>query len=140
MKFKGKAGVDLHEQWNGDARAYLGITVPNFPNLFIMYGPNTNIVVNGSIVFFSECEVRYIMGCLKLLLENGKTAMECKQAVHDAYNEKIDRGNLEMAWGSPNVRSWYKNSKGRVTQNWPFTLLEFWSQTQAPNPADYNIT
>jgi len=140
MEIKGRNGLDLHAHWDGDPRAYLGITVPGFPNLFCLYGPNTNIVVNGSIVFFSECEVRYIMGCLKLLLENGKTAMECKQAVHDAYNEKIDRGNLEMAWGSPNVRSWYKNSKGRVTQNWPFTLLEFWSQTQAPNPADYNIT
>ena len=50
----------------------MGITVPGFPNLFMLYGPNTNIVVNGSIVFFSECEVRYILGCIKLLLEGGQ--------------------------------------------------------------------
>ena len=94
----------------------------------------------GSIVFFSECEVRYILGCLKLLLENAHAAMDCKQDVHDAYNARIDKGNREMAWGTPNVHSWYKNSKGRVTQNWPFTLLEYWTQTRAPNPADYIFT
>ena len=140
MRVKGHSGVDLHAQWAGDPRAYLGITIPGFPNLFCLYGPNTNIVVNGSIIFFSECEVRYVLGCIRLLLETGHAAMDCRPEVHDAYNEKIDKGNLRMAWGTPGVRSWYKNSKGRVTQNWPFTLMEFWTQTQTPNPADYRFT
>ena len=69
MTVTGRDGVDLHEQWAGDARAYLGVTVPGFPNLFCLYGPNTNIVINGSIVYFSECGVRYILGCLELLLD-----------------------------------------------------------------------
>src|SRR5690606_23332054 len=64
MRVTGRDGVDLHEQWDGDARAYMGITVPGFPNFFMLYGPNTNIVVNGSIIYFSECEVQYILGCL----------------------------------------------------------------------------
>ncbi len=139
MQVKGRNGLDLHTHWDGDPRAYLGIAIPGFPNLFCLYGPNTNIVVNGSIVFFSECEVRYVMGCLTLLLEEGHAAMECRQDVHDAYNQEIDTGNLAMAWGTPNVRSWYKNSKGRVTQNWPFTLLEYWRRTQSPNPADFEF-
>ena len=139
MRFKGKGGQDLHEMWDGDARAYLGITVPNFPNLFMMYGPNTNIVVNGSIIFFSECEMRYIMGCLDLLLEKGHAAMEVKKDVHDAFNEKIDEGNEQMAWGAPQVSSWYKNEKGRVTQNWPFLLVDYWEATRTPNPADYRF-
>ena len=139
MRFKGKGGQDLHEMWDGDPRAYLGITVPNFPNLFIMYGPNTNIVVNGSIIFFSECEMRYIMGCLDLLLEKGHAAMEVKKDVHDAFNEKVDAANEEMAWGAPQVSSWYKNEKGRVTQNWPFLLVDYWEATRAPNPADYQF-
>ncbi len=67
MRVVGRGGVDLETAWNGDARAYLGMTTPGFPNLFILYGPNTNIVVNGSIIFFSECSVRYVVGCLKLL-------------------------------------------------------------------------
>ena len=139
MKIKGLGGIDLQEHWNGNPRAYLGMTIPKFPNLFCMYGPNTNIVANGSIIFFSECEMRYILGCIKLLLETGCAALDCKQSVHDAYNQWVDEGNLQMAWGASNVRSWYKNSQGRVTQNWPFTLLEFWKQTQAPEKSDYTL-
>ncbi len=139
MKFKGRGGIDLHQQWDGDPRAYLGITVPNFPNLFVMYGPNTNIVVNGSIIFFSECEIRYIMGCIALLLRRGYAAMEPKKSIHDSFNETIDAGNALMAWGSPEVTSWYKNAKGRVTQNWPFPLVDYWSRTREPNPADFEF-
>ena len=137
MRITGRGGKTLAGHWGGDARAYLGITVPNFPNLFCMYGPNTNIVVNGSIVFFSECEMRYILGCLKLLIEGGGRSMECRQDVHDAYNARIDAGNQDMAWGISKAPTWYRNDKGRIAQNWPFTLREFWSQTRAPNPADY---
>ncbi|MGH9884021.1 MAG: flavin-containing monooxygenase [bacterium] len=139
MKITGANGVDLQQHWSGDPRAYMGITIPGFPNLFCMYGPNTNIVVNGSIVFFSECELRYILGCVKLLLERGKAALDCKRDVHDAYNRKIDEGNLKMAWGAANVPTWYKNDKGRVTQNWPFTLVEYWNQTRVPDPNDYKF-
>ncbi len=139
MQVKGKGGVDLQTQWNGDPRAYLGITIPNFPNLFCLYGPNTNIVVNGSIVFFSECEVRYVLNCIRLLLEEEHAALDPKKDVHDAFNKMIDEGNLNMAWGAANVPTWYKNEKGRVTQNWPFTLVEFWNQTRRVNPADYTF-
>ena len=139
MKIYGKDGVELRERWGADPRAYLGIVTPGYPNLFCCYGPNTNIVVNGSIIFFSECEVRYIMGCLKLLIVGDSAAMDCRRDVHDAYNEKIDAGNLDMAWGAPNVTSWYKNENGRVTQNWPFTLIEFWNQSKAPDPEDYEF-
>jgi 4-hydroxyacetophenone monooxygenase len=140
MTFKGKGGVDLHKQWDGDARAYLGIAVPNFPNLFIMYGPNTNIVVNGSIIFFSECEIRYIQGLLELLLRSNASAIEVKKDVHDAFNVKVDASNAQMAWGVPQVTSWYKNAKGRVTQNWPWPLVDYWSATRSPDPADFELS
>ncbi|MEC9345041.1 MAG: NAD(P)/FAD-dependent oxidoreductase [Pseudomonadota bacterium] len=139
MRITGRGGVDLHEHWDGDARAYLGITAPGFPNLFMLYGPNTNIVVNGSIIFYSECEVRYVMGCLKLLLEGGHRALDCRTDVHDRYNAEIDAANARMAWGAPSVRSWYKNAKGRVTQNWPFSQLQFWQRTRQPDPADFEM-
>jgi 4-hydroxyacetophenone monooxygenase len=139
MKVVGRGGVDLHEQWDGDARAYLGITVPGFPNLFLLYGPNTNIVINGSITYFSECEVHYLVGCLKLLLEGGRRALDVRPEVHDAYNERIDAANLQMAWGVSDVNSWYKNAKGRVAQNWPFSLLDYWRETRTPDPADYEL-
>ncbi len=137
MTVTGRGGVDMHEQWDGDARAYLGVTLPNFPNFFFLYGPNTNIVVNGSIVYFSECEVQYVLECLKFLLESGQQAIDCRQDVHDAYNARIDAGNLKRAWGVSSVPSWYKSESGRVAQNWPFTLLEYWQQTKRMDPADY---
>jgi 4-hydroxyacetophenone monooxygenase len=139
MTVTGRDGRDLHQQWGGDARAYLGITIPGFPNLFCLYGPNTNIVVNGSIIYFSECGVRYILGCLELMLGDGSRAMEVRQDVHDEFNERVDEENGSMAWGWSDVNSWYKNEHGHVAQNWPFTLLEYWQRTVRPAPDDYKM-
>ena len=63
--------------------------------------------------------------------------MSPRREVHDAYNERIDAGNRAMAWGQSSVSTWYEHVSGRITQNWPFTLLEFWQQTREPDPADY---
>ncbi len=139
MRVSGRGGADLHATWNGDPRAYKGITLPGFPNLFCLYGPNTNVVVNSSIIVFSESEMRYILSCIRLLLESERRALDCKRAVHDAYNRWIDQGNLRTAWGAPGVTSWYKNQSGRVTQNWPFSVHEFWQQTRRADPADYHF-
>jgi 4-hydroxyacetophenone monooxygenase len=139
MEITGVGGLDLHQHWDGEARAYLGLTVPHFPNLFLMYGPNTNIVVNGSIIYFSECEAHYITESIRLLLESGRSSMDCRPEVHDAYNETVDATNRQMAWGHSKVSSWYKNASGRVAQNWPFPLLEFWKRTRHPDPADYTL-
>ena len=138
VRIIGRGGVEIHDHWAGDPRAYLGITVPGFPNFFCLYGPNTNIVVNGSIIYFSECEVRYILGCLELLLRTGQGAMAVKREVHDAYNVEIDEGNLRRVWGVAHVNTWYKNAKGRVTQNWPFSLQEYWDRSRRPDPDDYD--
>jgi 4-hydroxyacetophenone monooxygenase len=140
LKVTGRGGKELHDVWKGDARAYLGMTAPGFPNFFMIYGPNTNIVVNGSIIFFSECAVRYIVGALKLLAETGARAMEPKKAVHDDFNTRVDEANKGWAWGSPHVSSWYKNEFGRVSQNWPFGLIDYWRATLAPNPDDFVLT
>jgi 4-hydroxyacetophenone monooxygenase len=137
MQLRGVGGVDLHEEWGGDARAYLGIMVPDFPNVFLMYGPNTNIVINGSIIYFSEAEAHFIVEAIRLLLQCGDRSLDPRHDVHDAYNERIDAGNRSMAWGVSRVNSWYKNDFGRVAQNWPFSLLEYWQQTRRPDPADF---
>ena len=139
MQVTGRGGVDLHERWKGDARAYLGVTVPEFPNLFMLYGPNTNIVINGSIIYFSECAAHYGVEAIRLLLEGGGTSIECRPEVHDEYNVQVDEGNRRMAWGVPGVRSWYKNEHGRVAQNWPFQLLEYWQRTRLVDPDDYIV-
>jgi 4-hydroxyacetophenone monooxygenase len=140
MTITGRNGVNLHDQWDGDARAYLGIVAPNFPNFFFLYGPNTNIVINGSIIYFSECEVHYTTQCLKYMFEKQLNSIDVKPEVHDEYNEWIDQGNRRMAWGLSDVSSWYKNASGRTAQNWPFSLLEYWEQTREIKTSDYKIT
>jgi 4-hydroxyacetophenone monooxygenase len=139
MDIVGRAGEELHEHWAGDARAHLGLTVPGFPNLSLLYGPSTKIVVNGSIVFFSECGARAIVACIHLFVDGGCRTIECREAVHDAFNERVDGANRTMAWGVSKVNSWYKNDGGRVSQNWPFSLLDYWRQTRAPAPSDYDL-
>ncbi len=138
MTITGEDGRDLHAAWAGDARAYLGMTVPGFPNFFMIYGPNTNIVVNGSIIFFSECAVTYIVGALKLLVERGATAMAPTAKVHDGFNARVDAANAEMAWGAAGVDSWYKSASGRVSQNWPFALVDYWNATRQPDVGDFD--
>ena len=137
MRITGRGGVDLEAAWNGDARAYLGMTTPGFPNLFMLYGPNTNIVVNGSIIFFSECSVRYIVGALKLMAATGRPHDGGAARGARRLQRKVDAANATMAWGSPNVTSWYKNAKGRVSQNWPFPIVDYWTATVAPDAADF---
>ncbi len=135
----GRGGADLHQRWGQDPTAYLGITVPDFPNLFCLYGPNTNLVVNGSIVMFSECAVHYVMECLRLLLERGHQVMDLHPEVLESYQAVIDEANAAMAWGIEGVDNWYKSASGRVSQNWPLATIEYWDLTRRPDPVHYDF-
>lgn len=139
MRIYGKDGRELREAWQEDPRAYLGVTMPNYPNFFCLYGPNTNLVVNGSIIFFSECEMQYITESIRYLIENDLASMDCKVEPFLRYNNFIDEANLQMAWGASDVNAWYKNAEGRVTQCWPGSLVEFWKQLREMNPDDYTF-
>jgi len=133
----GRGGIELQQKWQGNARAYLGTVVPDFPNMFIFYGPNTNLVVNGSIILFAECSVGYAIDCLKLAALEKAAVIEVRQDVYDDYNRRVDEANAMMAWGAPQVSSWYKNEQGRVSQNWPFPTVDFWEATRAAKPEDF---
>ncbi len=139
MRVAGRGGADLHATWAGDARAYNGVCVPGFPNLFLLYGPNTNIVVNGSIIYFAECAAHYVVECLRLLADRGAAAMDCRPDAYERYGELMDEHNSQMAWGISPVNSWYKGPSGRVAQNWPLPLIDYWRQTRRPNPADFEL-
>lgn len=139
MTIRGRNGSVLHEQWNHDPRAYLGISVPNFPNLFCLYGPNTALVVNGSAFFFAEAAVNYILDGLRLLLENNYAAMDVRQDPFLNFNEEVDAANRQMAWGIDGVDNWYKGRTGRVTQVWPHSLLTYWHLTRHVQPEDYEF-
>jgi 4-hydroxyacetophenone monooxygenase len=82
--------------------------------------------------------VRYILGCLHALLRGGHRALDCKRAVNEAFNAKLDEtmAKLVLAW--PGEGSWYKNSKGRVTATSPWRLVDYWDWTRTPDPDDYD--
>ena len=122
MQVFGAGGVELNEEWGGDAQAYLGMTVPGFPNFFLLYGPNTNLVINGSILIMVECQVRYAVEAIGQMLHQGYRTMSCRRDVHERYGLEMEEGNARMVWGVADVPTWYRNARGRVTQNWPFDL------------------
>lgn len=139
IKVVGRSGKNLHNWWAGDCRAYLGITMPGFPNLFMTGGPTTGVVVNGSAIFSAECAVEYALSAIHGLLSGGYAAMDVRQGPFDAYNARVDAGNLTKAWGAAKTTSWYKNRFGRASQTWPFTLLEYWRLTEHADLADYEM-
>ncbi len=135
MEVVGKGGQSLRDIWGDDnPRAYLGICVPGFPNLFLTYGPNTNLAHGGSIIFQSECQVHYILECLANLSETGDASMEISQKAHDAYNVELDAALGKMVWTHKGVTNWYQNQQGRVTTNSPWRLVEYWEMTRRIEP------
>ncbi|MCW5893689.1 MAG: NAD(P)/FAD-dependent oxidoreductase [bacterium] len=139
MAVTGRDGASLHARWGDEPRAYLGITVPDFPNLFCLYGPGTNLAHAGSIIFHSECQVRYVMGCLAALLRSGHATMEPRRAVHEAYAARFDARHAELVWSHPGAGSWYKNAAGKIVTTSPWRLVDYWRWTQAPDLADYEL-
>jgi 4-hydroxyacetophenone monooxygenase len=140
MQITGRGGVSLQDRWEEgeNPRAYLGIAMPDFPNLFCMYGPNTNPVV-GSVIFMLECQTQYIMDCLRTMIEKGHRSVECRKEVHDAYNVRLDAELERMVWRHPRVRSYYNNSAGRVITNVPWTMYEYWKMTRNFEATDYQV-
>ncbi|QQS15130.1 MAG: NAD(P)/FAD-dependent oxidoreductase [Rhodospirillales bacterium] len=140
MDIRGRGGVSLRDLWgDDDPRAHLGMTVPGFPNFFIVYGPNTNLGHGGSIIFHTECQVRYIMQALREMIEGGHRTIECRREPHDAYNERVDAAHRRMVWSHGGVGNWYKNASGRVIANSPWRLVDYWSMTRELDPADFDF-
>ncbi len=138
MEIVGRDGRRLADQWGERPTAYLGITVPGFPNLFCVYGPGTNLAHGGSIIFHSECQVRYIMGCLATLVEGAHSSLEVRQDVHDEYNRRLQAELDTMVWSHPSIRhSWYRNAENRIYVLSPWRLVDYWEWTKAPDPDDY---
>ena len=138
VRIYGRNGIELHEAWGQRPAAYLGITIPDFPNFFCMYGPGTNLASGGSLIFHSECQIRYIMGCLDLLLNLGERAMEPRR---DRYDDWYARSQAEldtMVWSQPSIKhSFYRDDHGRVHSLSPWRLVDYWAWTRAPDRDDF---
>ena len=135
----GRDGLDLQEFWAGNARAYNGVTVPGFPNLFLIYGPNVGGVVQGSLHFMIERAAEFAIKAMREVLERGVKAIDVRPEALDRFVEYVDEGSRRMAWGQPYVRTWYQNASGRVTAIWPYTNIEYWNLTERVDAADHDF-
>jgi 4-hydroxyacetophenone monooxygenase len=140
MHIVGRGGQTLREQWGIEPTAYLGITVPNFPNLFCLYGPGTNLAHGASLIFQSECQVNYVMEALRLLLTNRHRTMEPRQDVHDEYRRRYEDEISQMVWAHWSVKhSHFKNPEGRIFTLSPWPIPTYWRWTKRVDPNDYEL-
>ncbi|MDE0952371.1 MAG: NAD(P)/FAD-dependent oxidoreductase [Halioglobus sp.] len=140
MEIKGRGGQLLSKQWGIEPSAYLGITIPNFPNFYCMYGPGTNLAFGGSLIFNGECQIRYIMECLKALMQSGQDSIECKHDVHADYQQRFRELHAKLIWEHDSIKhSFYQNAEGKVTLLWPWKILDMWRWTKEVNSDDYQL-
>lgn len=140
MDVTGRAGVSLREQWGDEPSAYLGITVPNFPNLFILYGPGTNLAHSASLFLHAEFQVHYTMEAIRRVLASGARSIEVRSDVHDDYFKRYQEEIGQLLWSHPSIaHSHYKNPNGRIFTLWPWSVDQYWEWTRVVDPEDYAV-
>lgn len=137
MAIRGRGGRRLADRWSEGAEAYLGITVDDFPNLFLCYGPNTNLGGN-SIIYMIECQVNYIRQCVRKLSEPDTQAMDVRPEVIRDYNNKLQDELADTVW-SWGCSSWYHTADGRITNNWPGTNTRYHELTASVDLNNYRV-
>ena len=134
MEITGPGGQSLEESWSDGAHAYLGMTVPGFPSMFVLYGPNTN-TSGGSIIRYLENQIRYVREALQEARRRGTSAVEVREDVERAYDEDLQARFPGTAW--TRCDSWYRDSTGRIVTNWPGYMRDYEERTRRVDPADY---
>ncbi|APE35166.1 4-hydroxyacetophenone monooxygenase [Nocardia mangyaensis] len=134
MAVTGIGGHPLTEEWREGAHAYFGMTVPQFPNLFLMYGPNTN-TGGGSIIYFLEAQAKYLGRYVAHLAATGG-ALAVRREVEKAYDARIQTELTSSVWSQ--CSSWYRQADGRITTNWPLLGIQYKKQARF-DPADYEV-
>jgi cation diffusion facilitator CzcD-associated flavoprotein CzcO len=138
MEVLGRDGTSIHDAWKGGARAHLGVTVPGFPNLFLLYGPNTNLAHN-SIILMIECQVRHVLACLEQVRQRGRSAIEPTVEAAEAFDAET-QGRVEKTVWAAGCPSWYKNDEGRITNNWSGSTIEFWKRTRKADWSQFTFS
>jgi cation diffusion facilitator CzcD-associated flavoprotein CzcO len=134
----GENGAHLGEVWKDAPEAYLGITMAGFPNLFMLYGPNTNLGHN-TITFMIEQQVHYLVEALKGLESRGKRAMAPTPTAQARFNQALQAQLAKTVWADPGCGSWYKTADGRITQNWGSHTRDYAKATRDVVYEDYVV-
>jgi cation diffusion facilitator CzcD-associated flavoprotein CzcO len=138
-RLRGADGRTLSERWQGSPQAYLGTTVAGFPNLFVLYGPNTNLG-HTSIVYMLESQMRYVLGALEAMDARGAGAVEVRAQAQDAYNAELQQRLERSVWNTGGCGSWYFDRNGRNSIQWPGFTFEYRRRTRRFEAADYALS
>ncbi len=130
----GRGGVSIRDAWADGPIAYLGITTVGFPNLFMLYGPNTN---NGSIITMIEYQVEHVIGLLGLLGSSAASTVEVRPETMATYNEDLQRALDGIEPWQAGCSTYYRNAAGRIVTQYPHTMTVYRSRTEHVDPADY---
>ncbi|HWN31573.1 MAG TPA: NAD(P)/FAD-dependent oxidoreductase [Pseudonocardia sp.] len=136
MEVTGAGGRSLRDAWAGGAHAHLGITVPGFPSMFILYGPNTN-TSGGSIIFYLEAQVGYLRQALARVRDSGSAAIEVRPEVEAESDRAVQARFAGTAW--TRCDSWYRDGAGRIIANWPGYMAEYAERTRTLDPAEFRL-
>ncbi|WP_155948412.1 NAD(P)/FAD-dependent oxidoreductase [Mycobacterium sp. URHB0044] len=133
----GEGGTSLHECWRDGAYAYLGMTVPGFPNFFMLYGPNTNVGSN-SVIFMLEAQARYVVRALRYARRRRKSYVAVRAETMAAFIDRIDEWMQGTVW-TTRCSNYFRAPNGRVVTQWPRSARDFWNMTRRFKPADYTF-
>jgi len=128
LDITGKDGISIRDAWKDGPTNYLGMTVSNFPNLFLMYGPNTNLGHN-SIIIMSEAQAGYIAQCVKAIQQNNWGSIDISLTAMQSYHQDAQKRLGEMIWASVE-NSWYKSANGNIPNNYPGRTMEYMKKTK----------
>ena len=132
----GRDGRSLTETWAGSPRAYLGTTVPNFPNLFFLVGPNSAGGFN-SIIFTSESHINYVAECLREMDRAGVATVEVRPQVYESFNRETEQRLEASVWNAGGCASWYLDANGRNCVWWPDFMWRLWQRTRRFDRGSY---
>jgi cation diffusion facilitator CzcD-associated flavoprotein CzcO len=135
MEIAGPDGRTLAEEWGAVPRAYLGLTVPGFPNLFLLYGPNTN-GGTGSVIFTIESGMGHVLAALEALDRAGAAQIEVRRGAADAFDRELRSALAGTVWHS-GCRNWYVDENGNDPNQWPWQWAQYRRRTAALDPAAY---
>jgi len=138
MDIIGSGGRTLDDVWSRRPKTVLGLIAPEFPNFFMLYGPNTNLGHN-SIIFMVECQVRYILEMLSLLDRTESDAFEATEEATSRFDTMLQSELKKKVW-SGYAGSWYKNASGDITNNWCRSTLAYFWQTRRVDKSSIRLS
>ena len=138
MEIEGRDGRSLGEEWSEVARAYLGLTVPGFPNMFLLYGPNTN-GGTGSVVNTLECGINHVLAALHEMERAGAGRIEVRSEAAANFDRELRAALADTVWHS-GCTNWYVDENGNDPSNWPWLWATYRRRTAQLDPGAYALS